>query len=339
MNKKVNILWVGIVLAALSVGFIFGKLEFKKPLDKNLPKLENGKFSMREHDNKNDKHDFVNPLLDCGDLDSVSNKNINEIKQKVVSFIEEQKLQGISGVAVYFRDLNNGPWFGINEKEGFLPASLLKVPLMMNIFRQSMGDPDFLSRQFVWQGESKNKEYFKAENELKRNQTYTLDEALVYMIRYSDNNSSHILSYALDTSTLLASYSELGIPPPDKVGYSISTKTYASFFRILYNGTFLNKEYSEQALRLLSETSFNKGLVAGVSPTIKVAHKFGERKLEGDNKQLHDCGIIYIPDRPYLLCVMTRSSSSSSSSSSFDKMGDFIAQVSKIVYEGVNKSE
>jgi beta-lactamase class A len=326
MNKKFYFR-LGTTLVILVVGFIFGKMERIK----STGAVQSEQINHEREGDFNKKWSFINPLLDCGEISSVSNQNIINIREKTFDLIEAEKIQkNLTDVAVYFRDLNNGPWFGVNEKDGFLPASLLKVPLMISVFKQAMDDPAFLGKQFVYQGESKNKEYFKAGNELKNNQAYSVNEAVAYMIRYSDNNASHVLSYALDTSTITTSYSELGILLPDRLDYSISARTYGSFFRILYNSTFLNKEYSEQALRLLSETEFDKGLVAGVPKSIKVAHKFGERQVVGITKQLHDCGIIYYPNHPYLLCVMTRGQD-------FDKLSSFIAQISKIVYNAVDK--
>jgi hypothetical protein len=55
---------------------------------------------------------------------------------------------------------------------------------------------------------------------------------------------------------------------------------------------------------------YNDGLKAGIPANIELAHKFGERGIIGMNgreqKQLHDCGIIYYPKHPYILCIMTR---------------------------------
>jgi hypothetical protein len=60
---------------------------------------------------------------------------------------------------------------------------------------------------------------------------------------------------------------------------------------------------------------------------IPVAHKFGERTgFAGGVKQLHDCGIVYYPKNPYLLCIMTRGTD-------FTKLESTIAAVSKMVYQ------
>jgi hypothetical protein len=59
----------------------------------------------------------------------------------------------------------------------------------------------------------------------------------------------------------------------------------------------------------MSEKNFEYGIRSAIPTTITVADKFGERILQEGERQtneLHDCGIVYYPGRPYLLCVMTR---------------------------------
>jgi beta-lactamase class A len=88
----------------------------------------------------------------------------------------------------------------------------------------------------------------------------------------------------------------------------LSVKQYASFFRILYNASYLNRENSEYALSVLARIAFDQGLRGTLPQTMPIAHKFGERSNLGTDgpNQLHDCGILYYPESPYLLCVMTR---------------------------------
>ena len=87
---------------------------------------------------------------------------------------------------------------------------------------------------------------------------------------------------------------------------------------------------SEKAIALIADADYNKGIEAGVPVDIEVAHKFGEREFEtGGLKQFHDCGIVYYPNNPYLLCVMTRGWA-------IDKLQDTISTISKMVYEEFN---
>ncbi len=83
---------------------------------------------------------------------------------------------------------------------------------------------------------------------------------------------------------------------------------------------------SEKALNLLSQVKYTNGLVKGINnPNIIVSHKFGERTYEDTGeKQLHDCGIVYIPQNPYLVCIMTRGNDFSKLSASIVKLSDLI---------------
>jgi len=96
------------------------------------------------------------------------------------------------------------------------------------------------------------------------------------------------------------------------------------FFRVLYNGTYLNNQSSEFALQLLSQSDFNQGIVAGLDRPMVVAHKFGERIL-GNTAQLHEYGIVYLDGQPYLLGVM-------SSGSNLKDLSEVIATISQRAY-------
>jgi hypothetical protein len=111
----------------------------------------------------------------------------------------------------------------------------------------------------------------------------------------------------------------------------MSVKDYASFFRILYNASYLSKDSSQKALSLLSEVDFTDGLRGGVPKDVPVANKFGERQV-GTTQQLHDCGIVYLTDHPYLLCIMSRGSD-------FDELASSIKTVSHLVYIEMSKQE
>ena len=83
----------------------------------------------------------------------------------------------------------------------------------------------------------------------------------------------------------------------------------------------------------MTQTSFTEGLVAGVPSSTPVAHKFGIvsffRGTTVTSRELHDCGIVYAPSHPYLLCVMTRGSSQLGS------MEQTISDISNAVYQTV----
>lgn len=112
--------------------------------------------------------------------------------------------------------------------------------------------------------------------------------------------------------------------------FVMSPKEYSTYFRVLYNATFLGRPLSEYALELLSRGDFEGGIRRRLPGDVVVASKFGfrdDRTRGGQETTLHDCGIVYQPGTPYVLCVMTRSSQSSS-----DRLAEVISDLSWIVW-------
>ena len=286
---------------------------------------------------KSYNYQFINPLLEC-DIGGVSqDKNLSSLR-KSISFIINQEIANnkITFASVYYRDLNNGPWFGLNEKEYFSPASLIKVPVMIAYLKESEKDPTLLSKPVLnTKAFDYSQQNITPTQVLEQDKEYTIDDLINRMIIYSDNAAYELLLDNIDNIKIYDVYKDLDVDiskaQQDPNGNIITVKDYASFFRILFNSSYLDQETSEKALSILAKSQYYKGLVAGVPEKITIAHKFGERQfLPSKEKQLHDCGIIYVPNKPYLLCVMSRSSE-------FDQAASFIKQVSKAVYNKVSK--
>lgn len=262
----------------------------------------------------------------------------SDLTYSLEKYIQEGiKKNSFSHVSVYFRDFVGGPTFGINSDENFVPASLLKVPLMITYLNLAERDPDMLKREtkYIKVNNEVNQDVHK-EDVIKINTSYSVEELIERMIIYSDNLAYGLLDKFLERlypgqNIYQSTLKELGLVNPRNPGEGIfSVKTYASLFRQLYNSSYLSPEMSEKALALLTRTKFNDALVAGVPRGVKVAHKFGDRGGLPDNeKQFHDCGIIYYPDNPYLLCVMTRGNNS-------DNLIGAIKLISSMVYKEVD---
>lgn len=279
---------------------------------------------------------LTNPLLECVEAsEPISIGDRVEIEKDVQTYVTRALREGIiTETAIYFRDLNHGPWFGINERSPFTPGSLLKLPLAMSYYWSAQRTPDVLDAQVEFvgvQAQGAVEGNFGSDAPLAPG-VYSIRDLIGFMLRESSNDAAEVLvsaAAAADTS-IERTYNDLGIKPPDMgKDYEIDVKTFGAFLRVLYNASYVGQRGSEELLAALTQASFRDGLVAGVPSSVKVAHKFGTRVVEGaGGRQLHDCGIVYAPRTPYILCVMSRGNSSKN-------LSYFIANVSHIVYEGV----
>lgn len=90
---------------------------------------------------------------------------------------------------------------------------------------------------------------------------YTVEELLEIMTLYSDNNASSNLLMNLPEAITDDVFSTLQVPSPkDKTAeaYKLNVKEYASFFRILFNASYLSNTGSEAVLNLLSKVKFDR---------------------------------------------------------------------------------
>jgi beta-lactamase class A len=126
------------------------------------------------------------------------------------------------------------------------------------------------------------------------------------MIVNSDNYATVLLYEHIDTIALANLFSalELNFTGFGQMVYEVNCADYSKFFQVLYNATYLTQEDSEYALSLLTKTDFKLGLCKPIPANINVAHKFGENNTD-DSKQLHESGIVYLDNNPYLITVMT----------------------------------
>lgn len=278
-----------------------------------------------------DEYEFISPLLEC---DSFESKELNSFDEDVYDWASLLMENGsIDSLSYYFRDLNNGVWVGLNEEEKFAPASLMKLPLMISYLKQSENDSSLLSQSYMFnfEDDAYSKQNIVPDELMSVGAYYTVEDLIFRMIVYSDNSALGIL---LKNSGLFGFrvFDDLSIElPKDKNNEDfMSTRTYSKFFRILYNGSYLSFANSNKALEILSNTQYKDGIVAGVPEGVVVSHKFGERENNGV-KQLHDCGIVYYPNKPYVLCIMTRGDD-------IDKMSSAIATLSEYTYKEVSSS-
>ena len=303
MLRKKYILYVLLV----TFGFVAGVLA------KHLFYIKRRMASADQQPIREGRHNFkfINPLLVVGDRAALRRANI---EQPIQASVEQSKEAGLAtSISVYFRDLESGEWAGVNESEKYAPASMYKVAILIAYLKEAGTNPNLLSSTIEYRGAVPLKYGNESDTSpypIEKGKEYLIDDLLGRMIIYSDNNAKDLLYDALNKDTLKGVFTDLGLGTIDEnnPGDTMSAKSFSLFFRVLYNASYLTRGFSEVALSLLARTTFDGGLEAGVPQTVVVADKFGYRAVEQGvpEEELHDCGIIYYPNHPYLLCIMTR---------------------------------
>lgn len=249
------------------------------------------------------------------------------------ALIDSLKADGnVTQASVYIKEFEHGSWVAVNGDDRYHPASLMKVALLLSYLKLVEADPSMLKRELLFDPPPNaqiNDQYYKAPT-IKRGKKYTVHELLYYMIAYSDNNATWVLASHFDNSYLKKLFNDFDLPEPveDDLKFTLSPKEVAVFFKVIFSASYLSPEFSEYAADLLSNCSFKEGFVKGFPPNTQLWHKFGEWRQVGYDYELHESGVFYIGDQPYLLTIMTKGKDT-------DKLAESIRILSGKVYRSL----
>jgi beta-lactamase class A len=234
-------------------------------------------------------------------------------------------------IAVYWRPLANATVdtagsrvIAINARTRFHAASTMKVPIMVELYRQAhagrlaLDDTVSVTNTFtsIVDGsaytlsatEDSDGEIYKA---IGKSLSYrALNEA---MITVSSNLAANLLIERLGAKAIQATVEDLraggmqvlrGVEDQKAFDRGMNNTTDALglgtlLFRI-GRGEAVTARASAEMVEVLARQQFNGGIPAGVPPGTKVAHKTGSI-----TRIRHDAGIVYAPE-PYVLVVLTR---------------------------------
>ncbi len=240
-----------------------------------------------------------------------------ELRAKITPILENEPGE----YGVYVEDLFSGAWMGVNERDPFIPASLMKVPLMVSVLKQV--ELGYLSLD--------EKVEVNLKNSSGTSEKRTVNELLRLTAMESNNIAANALATLVTKEDLNSAFIAFGIPLSEITSgkIDVSPKEYSNILRSLYFSTYLRRRFSQLLLSTLVDTEYNEQLVPGIPVEVKVAHKVGFWKDEGQN---HDCGIVYLPEKNYLICIM-------SAHTSFEDASRVTTEISRTAYSFMSKEQ
>lgn len=244
-------------------------------------------------------------------------------------------------ISLYFEYLPTGANISLNKDEKIWPASLIKIPVAMAAMKKVETGKWKLTNELVILDEDKDSEYGKLYQK-PTGTTLTVEEFLKESLVNSDNTAHFVLLRNLESEEIEDIYNHLGLddiieavkraPKEESLDNRITAKRYSVFFRSLYNSTYLSPEYSQMFMDILKDAPAEY-LSAGFPSDVIFAHKTGVRI---DEKVWADSGIIYLPNRPYLLTVMIQKKNSEGAEA--EKVKELFKDISEEIYDYVSRA-
>ena len=315
-------------LLGASLSYIF----FKKTLGAVTENVAhtNSSSSCNYTQSKLDGFPHVKPVL-LADQDCESIK-LNPLKNNLKSLIEAEQAKGsVLSASVYIRDLAGDDWISVFGNEKYHPASMNKVGVLITFLHAAESYPNLLDQKLTFEKHDASlpEQYYTSKG-LQPGTEYSVKDLLHYMIAYSDNEATQLLLGHIDANFYAKTFTDLGLPKPSAIfdDSKVTAKEYSVFMRVLYNASYLSIPASEFAIKLLTECDFKEGLLKTLPKELQVSHKFGECRTD-NTYELHESGIVYLSNKPYLITIMTKGTERK-------PLSDIIGAISGMVYNNFN---
>ena len=240
----------------------------------------------------------------------------------------EQRIAGTPGaiVGVYYKSLGSGELVTIAPDSSFHAASTMKVPVMIEFFRQverkglSEQQPVLLINQFASIVDGSPYSVAPVDDSdstmyLRIGQRVPARELVERMIVRSSNLATNAVielvgaRHADATAHALGARNirvlrgvEDGKAFQQGLNNQTSARDLAALLEAIESGKAASKEACREMIGILSKQEFNDEIPAGLPAGTRVAHKTGW--ITGVT---HDAALIYPPGRkPYVLVVLTK---------------------------------
>lgn len=283
-KERFTVLGFFVVTSLIAAFMLLFSSDLKFP---NLPKIS---FS-----GINFKNPFREEVIELGQK-SVSPKDDEKAEQATALFENEIKpLSGFYGFEVI--RLSTGEKYGVSTGSDFQGASLLKLPLMILMYKMSEEGKLNLNTKYIL----KDSDKVKGSGVLytaKVGNVYTYRQLAQFMGKDSDRTAYKVIKEVVGDSNLITFVKETGMDSTNVNTGDTTPSDLALLLQKLWNGNLVNQNDRNEILGYLTNTIYESWITAGVPKNIVVAHKFGQ-----DTGVMADGGIVETPD-PYVLVIM-----------------------------------
>jgi beta-lactamase class A len=251
-------------------------------------------------------------LLSVALAQSASNEKQQGLWQKLEASIAavDHDLDGVLGVAIL--DLNTGQKFLLHGDEVFAQASSIKVAVLAELYAQAQAGKLKLTDIYTVQASDLVADSYIMAGLTPGITRITLRDLATIMVAVSDNSATNVLIDRVGMENVNQRLDVLGLTHTRLRRKMMDLKAAAEgrenistphemmmLLEAVYDGKLLNKAMTADFFKVLS-TPKDSWMPRDLPDDLMVANKPGA--LEGVR---NDSGVVFVPNHPYVLCVMT----------------------------------
>lgn len=228
----------------------------------------------------------------------------------------ENQLKGLASAypsihpSVYVWDYQTGNYVDINADEIFATASIIKVPVLVQLFRSiEKGQIELFDEMPLteyYRTEGSGSLQFKAQNS-----KYSIDTLARMMITESDNSATNMLMAQMGSMTdvnsavrrwgLKHTYVKTWLPDLQGTNHS-TARDMATILYNIDNPNFLSTSSREKIFDYMGHVHNNRLIAAGLPAGAEFLHKTGDI-----GTMLGDAGIVYAPNgKRYIVVIFAK---------------------------------
>jgi len=238
-------------------------------------------------------------------------------------------------VGIVVEDVETGYSAGVNRGANMPAASTIKIPVMVEVFRQMSRGAFDLNRMLALQPGDRDWGWGDLAS-APSGSRYSVAKLLTLMITESDNTATNMLIRLVGRAHINATMRSLGLRQTvvgdyirsdgDIRSLRSSPQDMTTLLLDMVHDSLVNAWSSREMISILAGQHHNGLLPEPLPPGMTIAHKTGTL-----HDTLNDVGIVYLGNAPYIISVMT------THLPSLDAGRRFIRGVSRLAYDALTR--
>ncbi len=178
--------------------------------------------------------------------------------------------------SIYYKDLNSGNEFGIDEHKLLTAASVNKLPIAAYLYSLAYRGKINLEDTVVVQKDDIQDYGTGSLRYQKPGGTYSLKDLAKLAIEQSDNTAAHVLGVRLDEANVQKYINGLGLVQTNMVNNKTSAADMGKLLELIYTKKIAGPSLTLELLDFTKDTDFEDRLARDIPKNVVVYHKAGD---------------------------------------------------------------